>query len=223
MKVSLRFTALVIAAWFNCTALASAAKDTAAPPAKPPATKLAKATFAGGCFWCMEGPFDKLDGVISTTSGYIGGSKVNPSYAEISAGNTGHTEAVEIVYDPNKVSYEKLLYVFWRNIDPTTPNRQFCDSGSQYRSGIFFHDVAQKAAAESSKLALEKKKPFSGAIVTEITMATTFYSAEDYHQDYYQKNPVRYAYYRTGCGRDKRLKALWGSEAGGAQQGDVKK
>jgi peptide-methionine (S)-S-oxide reductase len=171
----------------------------------------------------MEGPFDKLDGVISTTSGYIGGSKVNPSYAEISAGNTGHTEAVEIVYDPNKVSYEKLLYVFWRNIDPTTPNRQFCDSGSQYRSGIFFHDVAQKAAAESSKLALEKKKPFSGAIVTEITMATTFYSAEDYHQDYYQKNPVRYAYYRTGCGRDKRLKALWGSEAGGAQQGDVKK
>jgi peptide-methionine (S)-S-oxide reductase len=179
-------------------------------------TSLAKATFAGGCFWCMEGPFDKLDGVVSTTSGYIGGKDKNPTYGAVSAGITGHAEAVEIVYDPKKVSYEKLLYVFWRNIDPTTKNRQFCDGGSQYRSGIFTHDAAQKAAADASKIALEKSKPFNGNIETEITTATTFYPAEDYHQDYYQKNPVRYAYYRNGCGRDKRLKELWGAEAGGS-------
>lgn len=179
-------------------------------------TSLAKATFAGGCFWCMEGPFDKLDGVVSTTSGYIGGKDKNPTYGAVSAGTTGHTEAVEIVYDPKKVSYEKLLYVFWRNIDPTAKNRQFCDGGSQYRSGIFTHDAAQKAAADASKIALEKSKPFNGNIETEITVATTFYAAEDYHQDYYQKNPVRYAYYRNGCGRDKRLKELWGAEAGGS-------
>jgi peptide-methionine (S)-S-oxide reductase len=177
---------------------------------------LAKATFAGGCFWCMEGPFDKLDGVVSTTSGYIGGTSKNPSYQAISTGTTGHTEAVEIVYDPKKVSYEKLLYVFWRNIDPTTKNRQFCDAGSQYRSGIFTHDAAQKSAADASKSALVKTKPFKGNIETEITEATTFYAAEDYHQDYYKKNPVRYAYYRNGCGRDQRLKELWGAEAGGA-------
>ena len=179
-------------------------------------TSLAKATFAGGCFWCMEGPFDKLDGVVSTTSGYIGGVDKNPSYEAVSAGRTGHTEAVEIVYDPKKVSYEKLLSVFWRNIDPTTKNRQFCDAGSQYRSGIFTHDATQKTAAEASKIALEKSKPFKGNIETEITVATTFYAAEDYHQDYYKNNPVRYAYYRSGCGRDKRLKELWGAEAGGS-------
>ncbi len=171
---------------------------------------LSKATFAGGCFWCMEPPFDKLDGVISTTSGYIGGQKKDPTYQEVSAGNTGHTEAVEIVYDPAKVSYDKLLDVFWHNIDPTVANRQFCDHGSQYRSGIFYHDATQKQLAEASKKTLDTSKPFKEPIVTEITAASTFYPAEDYHQDYYQKNPVRYKFYRYNCGRDKRLQELWG-------------
>jgi peptide-methionine (S)-S-oxide reductase len=174
----------------------------------------AVATFAGGCFWCMEGPFDALDGVISTTSGYTGGAKKDPTYQEVSSGRTGHTEAVQVVYDPSKVSYEKLLDVFWHNIDPTAMNRQFCDSGSQYRSGIFVHDDAQKKAAEVSKAALAKAKPFKGVIVTEISGATTFYAAEEYHQDYYLKNPVRYRFYRQGCGRDARLKELWGDKAG---------
>lgn len=177
----------------------------------------AKATFAGGCFWCMEAPFDKTDGVISTTSGYIGGSKKNPSYQEVSAGVTGHTEAVQVVYDPKKVTYEKLLHIFWRNIDPTVKNQQFCDVGTQYRSGVFYHDDAQKAAAEKSKAELAKNKPFKANIVTEITAATEFYPAEEYHQDYYIKNPVRYNFYRSGCGRDAKLKGLWGAEAGGGK------
>jgi peptide-methionine (S)-S-oxide reductase len=164
----------------------------------------------------MEPPFDVIDGVVSTTSGYIAGRKANPTYQEVSAGVTGHTEAVEIVFDPKKVSYERLLYVFWRNIDPTVKDRQFCDSGSQYRTGIYTHDAAQKAAADASKAALMKSKPFKGDIVTEIAAATTFYAAEDYHQDYYKKNPVRYKFYRSNCGRDARLKELWGDEAGGA-------
>ncbi|MBM3223886.1 MAG: peptide-methionine (S)-S-oxide reductase MsrA [Candidatus Tectomicrobia bacterium] len=171
---------------------------------------VAKATFAGGCFWCMEPPFDKLDGVMSTTSGYIGGHTANPTYKEISAGHTGHTEAVEIVYDPAKVSYEKLLDVFWHNIDPTVANRQFCDHGSQYRSGIFYHDETQKRLAEASKQAIEAAKLLKAPIVTEITQASAFYPAEDYHQDYYQKNPVRYKFYRHNCGRDQRLRELWG-------------
>lgn len=178
---------------------------------KPAQPATAKATFAGGCFWCMEPPYDKLDGVLSTTSGYIGGQTRNPTYEQVSAGRTGHTEAVEVVYDPKKISYEKLLEVFWRNIDPTMKDRQFCDSGSQYRSGIFYHDAAQKKAAEASRDSLKKSKPFAGDIVTEITTATEFYPAEDYHQDYYKKNPVRYNFYRSGCGRDARLKQLWGS------------
>ncbi len=186
----------------------------AAPAKATAATKTARAIFAGGCFWCMEGPFDKLDGVISTTSGYIGGHKKDPTYKEVSAGITGHTEAVEVVYEPAKVSYEKLLDVFWHNIDPTVKDRQFCDSGSQYRSGIFVADDAQKKAADASKAALDKSKPFKAAIVTEITAASTFYAAEDYHQDYYLKNPVRYRFYRQGCGRDARLKELWGDKAG---------
>lgn len=176
----------------------------------------ATATFAGGCFWCMEGPFDVIDGVISTTSGYIGGKKKDPTYQEVSSGSTGHTEVVQIVYDPKKVSYEKLLHTFWRNIDPTTRDRQFCDVGSQYRPGIFYHDEAQKKAADASRETLNKSKPFKAEIVIEITAASTFYAAEDYHQDYYKKNPVRYKFYRTGCGRDERLKQLWGAEAGGA-------
>ena len=168
------------------------------------------ATFAGGCFWCVEADFDKVEGVISTTSGYIGGDKKNPTYKQVSAGGTGHTEAVQIVYDPAKVTYAELLKVLWRNIDPTTPNRQFCDAGSQYRAEIFHHNEKQKDLAEQSKREVESTKPFEAPIVTQITMASEFYPAEEYHQDYYLKNPVRYKIYRYGCGRDKRLKQLWG-------------
>ena len=196
-------------------ALVQAQSGAPAAKSKPAASAVtAVATFAGGCFWCMEGPFDVLDGVISTTSGYIGGSKKDPTYQEVSSGRTGHTEAVQVVYDPAKVTYEKLLDVFWHNIDPTVKNRQFCDSGSQYRSGIFYHGDAQKKAADASKASLDKNKPFKDPIVTEITAAAEFYAAEDYHQDYYVKNPVRYRFYRQGCGRDARLKELWGNKAG---------
>jgi peptide-methionine (S)-S-oxide reductase len=174
-------------------------------------TETSKATFAGGCFWCMEPPFDKLDGVISTISGYAGGKKKNPTYEEVSAGNTGHAEVVQITYDPKKITYEKLLEVFWRNVDPLTPNRQFCDVGSQYRTAIFYHDETQKRLAEESKKALSKR--FKEPIVTEIVAASEFYPAEDYHQDYYTKNPLRYKYYRYNCGRDQRLEALWGPAA----------
>lgn len=174
---------------------------------------LAKATFAGGCFWCMEPPFDKLNGVVSTTSGYIGGHTKNPTYEAVSAGGTGHAEAVEIVYDPAKVSYAKLLDVFWRNIDPTVRNRQFCDVGDQYRSAIFYHDAEQKRLAEASKAALTKSKPFRQPIVTEIVQASVFTPAEAYHQDYYMKNPLRYKFYRYRCGRDQRLEELWGKPA----------
>jgi peptide-methionine (S)-S-oxide reductase len=192
--------------------LAAAVLTASAPLA---AQETATAIFAGGCFWCMEKPFDVIEGVRSTTSGYIGGTLPNPSYEQVSAGRTGHTEAVKIEYDPAKVSYETLLYVFWRNIDPLTPNAQFCDRGSQYRSGIFPLDEAQQKAAESSKAALEAAALFDRPIVTEITPASTFYAAEDYHQDYYRTNPVRYEFYRFNCGRDARLKSLWGEEAGG--------
>ena len=169
-----------------------------------------KATFAGGCFWCMEPPFDKLEGIVSTTSGYIGGHKKDPTYKQVSAGGSGHTEAVQVVYNPEKISYEKLLQVFWKNIDPTVKDRQFCDKGSQYRTGIFYHSETQKKLATQSRETLEKSKPFKAPIVTELTQADTFYPAEEYHQDYYQKNPLRYKYYRYSCGRDERLKELWG-------------
>jgi peptide-methionine (S)-S-oxide reductase len=171
------------------------------------------ATFAGGCFWCMEPPFDDLDGVISTTSGYTGGSKKNPTYKEVSRGGTGHAEAIQIVYDPMRISYEELLNVFWHNIDPTNANGQFCDWGNQYRSSIFYHDAEQEHLAKQSKSALIESNTFDAPVVTVITPATTFYPAEDYHQDYYQKNPVRYKFYRYGCGRDKRLEELWGKTA----------
>jgi peptide-methionine (S)-S-oxide reductase len=174
----------------------------------------AKATFAGGCFWCVEADFDKIDGVISTTSGYTGGTLKNPTYELVSAKLTGHAEAVEIVYDPRKVSYERLLEYFWRTIDPTVKDRQFCDAGSPYRTAIYVHDQSQLQAAQASKAALEKSKPFKEPIVTEIALAGPFYAAEEYHQDYYKKNPVRYKYYRTSCGRDARLKQLWGDKAG---------
>lgn len=174
-------------------------------------TGLARATFAGGCFWCMEPPYDKIDGVQATIAGYIGGTVDSPTYEQVSAGTTGHAEAVQIVYDPAKVSYDELLRIFWRNIDPTTPDRQFCDRGSQYRPAIFFHDEAQHKAALASLETVEKTKPFKQPIRTEIVAAGTFYAAEDYHQDYYLKNPLRYKYYRFNCGRDQRLEQLWGS------------
>lgn len=176
--------------------------------AQAPATL--KATFAGGCFWCVEADFDKVPGVLSTTSGYIGGSVANPSYEQVSAKTTGHAEAVEIVFDPAKVSYQRLLQIYWRSIDPTTPDRQFCDVGSPYRSAIFTHGEDQAEQARRSLDSLERTKPFKDRIVTQLVPASAFYPAESYHQDYYTKNPVRYRYYRTNCGRDARLKALWG-------------
>jgi peptide-methionine (S)-S-oxide reductase len=195
---------------FIALALAAAGVS-AQQPVVPPGQ--AVATFAGGCFWCMEPPFDKLPGVTATISGYTGGAKVNPTYEQVSSGSTGHAEAVQVIYDPKKVTYEKLLETFWVNIDPTVKDRQFCDSGNQYRTAIFYHDEAQRKAAEASRAALEKSKPFKEAIVTPIVMAGAFYPAEEYHQDYYKKNPVRYQIYRSGCGRDARLKQLWGERA----------
>lgn len=181
-----------------------------ASPAYSAPDNLAKATLAGGCFWCLEPPYDKLEGVVSTTSGYIGGKTANPTYEQVSSGGTGHYEVLQVVYDPRKISYEKLLEVFWRNIDPTDASGQFCDKGTQYRSGIFYHGEEQKRLAEASKAAIEKSKPFKKPVVTPIVAATEFYPAEDYHQDYYQKNPVRYKFYRSRCGRDDRLQELWG-------------
>jgi peptide-methionine (S)-S-oxide reductase len=204
MKPDLSVAAKPVAAFFLIVAALCAIPALAQTPAT------AKATFAGGCFWCMQGPFDRLDGVISTTSGYTGGSKKNPTYQEVSSGSTGHAESVQVVYDPKRVSYEKLLDVFWHNIDPTVKDRQFCDIGTQYRSAIFYHDAEQKRLAEASKAALEKSKPFKGEIMTQIVPASEFWPAEDYHQDYYKKNPVRYKIYRSGCGRDGRLEEIWG-------------
>jgi len=188
-------------------AIASAAGAAAQTPA-PPAT--AVATFAGGCFWCVEADFDKVEGVLSTTSGYTGGRTPNPTYQDVSRGGTGHTEAVEIVYDPTKVSYEKLLDVFWHNHDPLAKNRQFCDRGEQYRAAIFYHNEAERRLAEASKAAHQAR--FKQPIQTEIAAAVPFYKAEDYHQDYYLKNPVRYKFYRFNCGRDARLEELWGKK-----------
>jgi peptide-methionine (S)-S-oxide reductase len=177
--------------------------------AAPPAGERAEATFAGGCFWCMEPPFDKIDGVRSTISGYTGGTTKNPTYEQVSAGGTGHAEAVEITYDSDKVSYEQLLEVFWRNIDPFDAGGQFCDRGSSYRSAIFYHSDEQKAAAEASKQRLQEE--LGRTIVTEIVPAAEFYRAENYHQDYYQTNMLKYKFYRWNCGRDQRLEQVWGS------------
>ncbi|MGB5583229.1 MAG: peptide-methionine (S)-S-oxide reductase MsrA [Gammaproteobacteria bacterium] len=171
------------------------------------------ATFAGGCFWCMEAAFDEIDGVIATTSGYTGGHQEDPRYEQVSAGVTGHTEAIQVEFDPAIISYEELLAVFWKNIDPTTADRQFCDTGSQYRSGVFYHTDAQKKAVKQSLKTLQQTKPFDEPIVTEVSPAGTFYPAEAYHQDYYLKNPLSYKYYRSSCERDKRLEMLWGESA----------
>jgi peptide-methionine (S)-S-oxide reductase len=181
------------------------------PPGKP-ASGLETAIFAGGCFWCTESDFDKVPGVVSTTSGYTGGRVKNPSYEEVSAGGTGHAEAVLVTYDPKKISYAKLLKAYWLSIDPLTANRQFCDGGNQYRSAIFYLNETQKKQALAYKKSLEDSQFFKQPIVTEINAASEFYPAEDYHQDYHNKNPVRYRYYRSSCGRDARLEQVWGKK-----------
>lgn len=206
--MSARWIGPLVAAAFAAAAPLAQAQSAA------PAAAVAKATFAGGCFWCVEADFDRIEGVLLTTSGYIGGRVADPTYEQVSAGGTGHAEAVEVVFDPRKVSYAQLVEYFWRTVDPTVKDRQFCDVGSQYRTGIFVHDEAQRRVAEASKSALERTKPFKAPIVTEIAPATTFYPAEEYHQDYYRKNPIRYKFYRANCGRDARLKQLWGEQAG---------
>jgi peptide-methionine (S)-S-oxide reductase len=193
-----------VAALFVAAAICHAAAQSA------PSSPTAKATFAGGCFWCMEPPYDELAGVLSTVSGYTGGTKKNPTYEEVSTGATGHAEAVQITYDPAKITYQRLLEVFWRNVDPLTANGQFCDIGSQYRSAIFYHDETQKRLAEESKKALQGR--FKQPIATQIVPASEFYPAEEYHQDYYKKNPIRYYVYTSGCGRERRLREVWGSD-----------
>jgi methionine-S-sulfoxide reductase len=206
MKLRLLILALGLA--LGTLSLLGVADPLASSPEPP--EDAARATFAGGCFWCMEPPFDKIAGVYSTTSGYAGGKEKNPSYRQVSSGGTGHTEVIQVAYDPKRVTYEALLEVFWRNIDPLDGGGQFCDRGSQYRTAIFYEGEAQKRAAEASKRRLEESGRLPGKIATEITRLEAFYPAEDYHQDFYKKSPVRYASYRAGCGRDRRLKQLWG-------------
>jgi len=195
--------------------LLAAAPLLAAGPPAPDQRQLREATFAGGCFWCMQPPFDAASGVVSTTAGYTGGTKTYPTYEEVSAGGTGHTESVRVLYDPAKIRYEQLLQIFWHNIDPLAVNRQFCDSGNQYRSAIFYHDEEQRRLAEESKATLERSGGLKGPIQTQIVAAGAFWPAEEYHQSYYVKNPIRYRFYRANCGRDARLKELWGTDAGG--------
>jgi peptide-methionine (S)-S-oxide reductase len=200
-EVTLMFRRLLISAFMLAVGLGSASAQ----------EKTAKAIFGGGCFWCVEADFDKVPGVISTTSGYINGKTKNPTYREVSAGGSGHNEVVEIVYDPAKVTYAKLLDVFWRNIDPLVKDRQFCDSGDMYRTGVYYLDDEQKKLAEETKKTVQAK--FAPRTVhTEIVKADTFYKAEEYHQDYYKKNEARYNFYRWNCGRDQRLEQLWGKK-----------
>jgi len=193
-------------------ALLAGANASAQSPLPTPTT--AKALFAGGCFWCVESDFDKIPGVLSTTSGYSGGKTVNPTYEQVSSHTTGHAEVVEVLFDPSKVSYQRLVEYFWHTIDPTVKDQQFCDHGTPYRSVIFVQNAEQLKIAQESRAALEKTKPFKEAIQTEIVLASTFYPAEEYHQDYYKKNPLRYKYYRSSCGRDARVQQLWGALAG---------
>jgi peptide-methionine (S)-S-oxide reductase len=210
MRRSIRFLVPLLAlALFAALARA----DEAIVATKPVPPGLEKAAFAGGCFWCMQGPYDSLPGVVSTTVGYTGGQKANPSYHEVGAGGTGHLESIEIVFDPKKVSYDKLLDVFWHNVDPTNPYGQFCDNGSSYRTAIFFENDAQRAAAEASKKAIVESGVLKKPVVTEIVKAGVFWKAEEYHQSYYKKNPIRYNFYRSGCGRDARLREIWGDAA----------
>ena len=202
---------LTVTCLWGCAQPPTEAQDNTAIPVNT--ESLAQATFAGGCFWCMEKPFDNLEGVVSTTSGYAGGQKANPTYKEVSSGRTGHAEAVQIVYDPEKVGYDQLLEVFWRNVDPLDAGGQFCDRGNQYRTGIFYANDEQKRLAEESKQQLSNSGKLKQPVVTEITALEAFYPAEDYHQDYYQNNALQYNFYRTACGRDRRLSELWGDSA----------
>jgi peptide-methionine (S)-S-oxide reductase len=195
MAVSL-ITCVILACW--------------SPSAVQAAPASAKAYFAGGCFWCMEEAFEKVEGVHAVVSGYMGGTVPNPTYEEVSAGRTGHAESVEVTYDPSKVTYQKLLDAFWRNVDPLTPNAQFCDHGNQYRSVVFYSTDEEKRQAEESKATIEQTKKFTAPVVTQLTPSSTFYVAEEYHQDFYKKNPIRYKYYKFSCGRAQRLEALWG-------------
>ena len=196
--------------WLAALVLAAAVGGAAAADAPD---KRETAIFAGGCFWCMESDFEKVPGVLEVISGYTGGHQENPTYKQVSAGLTGHAESVQVVYDPAQVTYEKLLDVFWKNIDPVAVDRQFCDHGDQYRSAIFYRDAGQKRLADASKEALEKSGRFKSPIATQIVPASRFYPAEDYHQDYYKKNTIRYKFYRGRCGRDRRLKELWGEKS----------
>lgn len=205
--------AAAVALWLAVLVARPPAPARAAQPS--PAPGLARATFAGGCFWCMEPPFEKLAGVVEVVSGYTGGRVASPSYEQVSSGGTGHVEAVQVVYDPRKIGYAQLLDVFWRNVDPTTPDRQFCDVGEQYGTAIFYHDDEQRKLALASKERIERTKPFPEPIVTPIRPASEFYRAEEYHQDYYKKNPVRYRFYKFNCGRDQRLAKLWGRATAG--------
>lgn len=195
----------------GCMLMLAIAPATAQTPAGSSSAALSTAIFASGCFWCTESDFEKVPGVVRAESGYIAGRTPNPTYEQVSSGSTGHTEAVRVFYDPSKVTYAQLLDVFWRNVDPTVKDAQFCDIGSQYRSGIYTLDDAQRRAAEASRQALEQSGRFS-KIYTEIQPASIFYVAEEYHQDYYKKNPIRYKFYRYNCGRDARLAELWGSD-----------
>ncbi len=204
---------ILLPCWSGCRLRPSPKAQELQPP---PEAGLRTAAFAGGCFWCMVHPFEALDGVKSVISGYTGGKLANPTYEQVSAGGTGHLESVEVVFDPTKVGYRTLLDVYWRNIDPFDNGGQFCDRGDSYRSAIFVADDEQRAAAEASKRELEQR--FGRPIATDIRPAGPFYRAEDYHQDYYKKNPLRYKFYRYNCGRDARLEKVWGKEAGGGDQ-----
>jgi peptide methionine sulfoxide reductase msrA/msrB len=195
------------------TVCLACAQDDSHKSPDTPKGNLEKATFAGGCFWCMEPPFEKLQGVKEVLSGYTGGHKKNPTYKQVSAGGTGHVEAIQIMFDPSKITYEELLNVFWRQIDPTDPNGQFVDKGSQYRSVIFYHSEEQRKSAEKSKDDLQKSGRFNKPIITEMLPAGEFYTAEEYHQDYYKKNPIRYKFYRYNSGRDQYLEKVWGKES----------
>jgi len=203
---------IVLMGWVIVGSLGAAFAESGMKNMEKGETTIEKATFAGGCFWCMQPPYDRIKGVLSTTVGYTGGEKPNPTYEEVSMGNTGHAEAVEIMYDPSQVSYEQLLDLFWKNIDPTTLNQQFSDRGTQYRTAIFYYSEEQKKLAIASKEKLEKSGKFRGSIVTEIIPASPFYPAEDYHQKYYKKCPVPYQLYKTGSGRKGFIQKTWGGE-----------
>jgi peptide-methionine (S)-S-oxide reductase len=221
-KISLLVLIVAVAALGGALLSASLPRKTteAAAATPAPATGTAKATFAGGCFWCMVPPFDRLDGVLSVTSGYTGGNVPNPDYEQVSTGETGHAEAVEIVFDPSRISYQQLLDIFWENIDPLTDEAQFCDAGSQYRTAIFYHDETQRQLAEATKEAEAAK--LQAPIVTEIVAASPFYPAEDYHQDFYKKQSEHYRLYRAACGRDRRLQELRERAAANAEGAHTK-